>query len=203
MQRSKTAPLALSDISRALSMALGVRDNHTLVHCERVVTLCRELAIHLDFSESEINTLALGARFHDIGKIGIPDHVLHKPSRFNQEEWECMKQHPIIGERIIRAIGSEHSNAIALTVRHHHEHFDGSGYPDGLSGTQIPIFSRIISLADSYDAVAETRPYHKARKHVEIMDLLASENGIKHDPDLLHAFNTVIEKSSVRSPDIA
>lgn len=201
MHRSKPAQSSLSNISRVLSVALGERDSHTLGHCERVVTLCRELAIHLDFSQREVDTLAVAAQFHDIGKIGIPDHVLHKPSRFEPAEWECMKQHSIIGERIIRAFDCEESNEIALAVRHHHEHFDGSGYPDALSSTQIPIFSRIISLTDSYDAIAEPRPYHKARKHIQIMDLLASENGIKHDPDLLHAFNAVIEKSAMRTPD--
>ena len=201
MNRGKSAAFALNNISRALSVALGERDSHTLGHCERVVTLCTELAIHLEFSQREINMLALGAQLHDIGKIGIPDHVLLKPASFDASEWECMKQHPIIGERIIGALGCEQSNEIAQIVRYHHENFDGTGYPDGLAGTQIPVFSRIISLADSYDAVAETRPYHKARKHFEIMDLLASENGIKHDPDLLHAFNAVIEKSMMRMPD--
>lgn len=201
MYRNKPAQLSLSNISRALSVALGERDLHTLGHCERVVQLSSELAIHLDFSEREVGLLILGAQFHDIGKIGIPDHVLHKPASFNENEWECMKQHPIIGERIIRAIGCEQSAEVAQMIRHHHEHFDGSGYPDGLSGTQIPIFSRIISLADNYDALAETRPYHKARRHKEIMDLLSSESGIKHDPDLLHAFSAVIEKSAMRTPD--
>jgi len=199
--RSKPAQLSLSSVSRALSVALGERDLHTLGHCERVVMLSSELATHLDFSQREVDLLAMGAQFHDIGKIGIPDHVLHKPARFDEIEWECMKQHPIIGERIIRAIGCEQSAEVARMVRHHHENFDGSGYPDGLSGTAIPVFSRIISLVDNYDAVAETRPYHKARKHNDIMDLLSSESGIKHDPDLLHAFSAVIEKSAMRTPD--
>lgn len=201
MQSSKPKQALLSNTSQALSIALGVRDIHTLGHCERVVTLCRELAIHLDFSQRELGILEVAAQFHDIGKIGIPDNVLHKPSRFEPAEWECMKQHSVIGERIVRALACDHADEIALSVRHHHEHFDGSGYPDALSGTQIPIYSRIISLTDCYDAVAETRPYHQALKHREIMDLLHSENGIKHDPDLLHAFNVVIEKSAIRKPD--
>ena len=201
MPSSNPAPLSLASMSRALSVALGERDLRTLGHSERVVKLSTELAIHLEFTEREVNQLILGAEFHDLGKIGIPDHVLHKPAAFDQNEWDCMKLHPIIGERIIRAIGCEQSAEIALIVRHHHEHFDGSGYPDKLVGTDIPVFARIISLADCYDAVSEPRPYHKARQHTDIMDLLESESGSKHDPDLLHAFSAMIEKSTLRTPD--
>lgn len=201
MYSSKPVPLSLSSMSRALSVALGERDLRTLGHSERVVKLSAELAIHLEFTEREVDQLILGAEFHDIGKIGIPDHVLHKPTPFDQKEWECMKMHPIIGERIIRAIGCERSADIARIVRHHHEHFDGSGYPDQLVGTEIPVLARIISLADCYDAISEPRPYHKARQHTDIMDLLESESGSKHDPDLLHAFNAMIEKSTLRTAD--
>lgn len=201
MPPSKPAPLGLSNISRALSVALGERDLRTLGHSERVVKLSVELAVHLSFTQREVEQLTLGAEFHDIGKIGIPDHVLHKPAPFDQVEWDCMKLHPIIGERIIRAIGCEQSADIARIVRHHHEHFDGSGYPDQLAGTDIPVFSRMISLVDCYDAVSEPRPYHKARQHREIMNLLESESGTKHDPDLLHAFSAMIEKSALRTPN--
>ena len=197
-----TDNVPMEQVALSLATALGARDLHTREHSDRVVQLSIELGKHIELSDEELEILALGARFHDLGKIGIPDNVLHKPSRFEPAEWECMKQHSVIGERIIRALACDHADEIALSVRHHHEHFDGSGYPDALSGTQIPIYSRIISLTDSYDAVAETRSYHKARKHSEIMDLLDSENGIKHDPDLLHAFNAVIEKSAMRTPDI-
>jgi HD-GYP domain-containing protein (c-di-GMP phosphodiesterase class II) len=201
MSTSKPAPLSIASMSRSLSVALGERDLRTLGHSERVVKLSAELAIHLDFTEREVEQLILGAEFHDIGKIGIPDYVLHKPAAFDQKEWDCMKMHPIIGERIIRAIGCEQSATIARIVRHHHERFDGSGYPDKLVGTDIPIFARIISLTDCYDAVSEPRPYHKARQHTDIMDLLESESGTKHDPDLLHAFSVMIEKSTLRTPD--
>lgn len=191
----------LQNIARSLSVALGERDSYTLAHSSRVITLSAELASHLDFSQEELDLLALGAQFHDIGKIGIPDHILHKPTPFEDDEWECMKQHSLIGERIILAIGSDKSTEVARMIRHHHEKFDGSGYPDGLAGTEIPVLSRIISLTDSYDAIAVSRPYHKARRHQAIMDILASEEGIKHDPDLLYAFSAVIEKSAMRVQD--
>ncbi|MFZ2269473.1 MAG: HD domain-containing phosphohydrolase [Azonexus sp.] len=193
--------IPLHRIAQSLTVALGERDPYTRAHSERVVQLSAELGSHLDFTQDEIDLLALVAQFHDIGKIGIPDHVLHKPTPFDDGEWACMKQHAEIGERIILAIGSEKSTEVARMIRHHHERFDGSGYPDGLSGTGIPLLSRIISLTDSYDAIAKIRPYHQARQHTAIMDILDSEVGIKHDPDLLYAFSNVIEKSEMRVRD--
>jgi len=191
----------MEKVALSLTTALGARDVHTRAHSDRVVQLSTELGQHIELSNEELEMLALGAQFHDLGKIGIPDKVLRKPAAFEQDEWNCMKEHAVIGEQIILAINGEKSPAIARTVRHHHEHFDGSGYPDGLRGTEIPLFSRIISLADSYDAMIETRAYHKPRLHHEVMAILNSEAGKKHDPDLLHAFCAIIEKSSMRGPD--
>ena len=193
--------IPMQKVALSLATALGARDEHTRLHSDRVVQLSLELGVHIELSEDELEILTLGAQFHDLGKIGIPDIVLRKPAPFEQAEWECMKQHTVIGEQIILAINGAKSPEIARTVRHHHENFDGSGYPDGLRGTEIPLYSRIISLTDSYDAMVETRPYHQPRTHQEVMDILKGEAGTKHDPDLLHAFCAVIEKSSMRAPD--
>lgn len=189
----------MESVARSLTVALGERDPHTRIHCERVVQLAEELGRHIELSTAEIELLTLGAQFHDIGKIGIPDNILRKPAPFENDEWECMKQHPLIGERIILAIGAERSAELGRIVRHHHENFDGSGYPDQLKNTDIPLLSRIISLTDNYDAMATSRPYHKARRHRAVMDILTSEARTKHDPDLLHAFCAVIEKSEMRT----
>lgn len=197
----KRGTLPMENIMRSLTVALGERDLHTRIHSERVVQLSAELGRQIDLSARELEILALGAQFHDLGKIGIPDRILRKPTPFDDAEWECMKQHAVIGERIVLAIGDEKSPEVARIVRHHHEHFDGSGYPDGLRGTEIPLFSRIIMLTDCYDAMAVTRPYHQARKHRAVMDILVSESGNKHDPDLLHAFFGVIEQSEMRATD--
>lgn len=194
-----TSPL--QDIARTLSVALGQRDEHTSLHSDRVVLLSAELGQHIGLSDHELELLSLAARFHDLGKIGIPDKILLKPAAFEQDEWACMKQHAVIGERIILAIEGEMTPTVARSVRHHHEHFDGSGYPDKLLGSAIPLYSRIISVTDSYDAMIASRPYHRARLHQEVMDILSSECGIKHDPDLLHAFKAVIEQSEMRAPD--
>jgi HD-GYP domain-containing protein (c-di-GMP phosphodiesterase class II) len=189
----------MEDFAKSLTIALGARDKNTRLHSDRVVHLATELGHHIGLSEQEIDVLSIGARFHDIGKIGIPDNILGKPAAFEETEWEIMKQHPLIGEQILLATDDPRSPEIARIVRHHHENFDGSGYPDSLSGTDIPLYSRIISLADNYDAMAVARPYHKARSHQDVIDILTSEVGIKHDPDLLYAFCAVIEKSEMRS----
>lgn len=193
--------LAMKNIVQPLTIALGERDQHTRMHSERVVRLAVALGIHLRLSGRELELLELGAQFHDLGKIGIPDHVLRKPTAFEATEWECMKQHSVIGERIILAISDEKSPEVARIVRHHHEYVDGSGYPDGLAGSDIPLCSRIISLTDSYDAMAASRPYHQARSHRTVMDILLGESGSKHDPDLLRAFCCIIEKSEMRAED--
>jgi HD-GYP domain-containing protein (c-di-GMP phosphodiesterase class II) len=201
MFRPNTDGEPMRNIAQSLIIALGERDSHTRRHSDRVVSLATELGRHIDLSALELELLTLGAQFHDLGKIGIPDRILRKPTPFEEKEWECMKQHPEIGERIILAIADEKSVDVARTVRHHHECFDGSGYPDRLAGAEIPLFSRIISLADSYDAMAETRPYHQRRLHQTVMEILSSEAGSKHDPDLLHVFCSFIEKSEMRARD--
>ena len=200
MDRLKPDFHLLRGVGRALGQAISERDHDTGQHCERVLHLSVELAAHLDFSWHELELLALAARFHDLGKIGIPDHILHKPGVFDADERSRMREHAAIGERIVRGVGCDHADEIASAVRHHHEHFDGSGYPDGLAGTAIPVFSRIIALVDSYDAIACQRPYHHSLPHKETMDLLFSESGSKHDPDLLHAFAPVIERTRARQP---
>jgi HD-GYP domain-containing protein (c-di-GMP phosphodiesterase class II) len=199
--KSMPDAIPMQKVALSLVTALGARDRHTRAHSDRVVQLTAELGLHIELSEYELEMLGLGAQFHDLGKIGIPDKVLRKPAAFEEDEWACMKRHAVIGEQIILAINGEKSPDIARTVRHHHEHFDGSGYPDGLRGSAIPLYSRIISLADSYDAMIETRAYHQPRLHREVMDILSSESGSKHDPDLLHAFCAAIEKSAMRAPD--
>lgn len=189
----------MEDFAKSLTVALEVRDQNTRQHSDRVVSLANELGRHISLSKEEIDVLSISARFHDVGKIGIPDSILGKPAAFENTEWEVMKQHPLIGEQLLLATDDPRSPGIALIVRHHHENFDGSGYPDGLRGTDIPLSARIISLADNYDAMAFARPYHKARSHRDVIDILVSEVGIKDDPDLLHVFCALIETSEMRS----
>lgn len=188
----------LAQSTNALFLALDERDNHTQQHCDRVSILACDIGTGCGLSQKELNILAAGARFHDIGKIGIPDRVLLKPGPLTVEEWEVMKMHPVKGERLFRNTLHPHASEIATVIRHHHERFDGGGYPDNLSGDHIPLASRILALADIYDAMATTRPYHRARTHHEIMDFLLTEEGARLDPDILSRFPGIIEHSQAR-----
>lgn len=184
----------------ALFAAMQARDLATGRHCDRVVALSVALADACGLTESEQAAVAVAARLHDVGKIGTPDRVLFSPNRLEAEDWEIMKAHAAIGANIILHSDMPQRDAIAQAVRHHHEHFDGTGYPAGLSGHDIPMLSRIISLADSYDALGDARPYHPARSHHDIMQILHREAGSKCDPDLLRVFESMIAASPLRVP---
>ncbi|WP_338878869.1 HD domain-containing phosphohydrolase [Achromobacter veterisilvae] len=184
----------------ALFAAMRARDPATGRHCDRVVALSVALAQACGLPESEQEVIAIAARLHDVGKIGTPDRVLFSPTRLDREDWEIMKSHAATGAGIIMHSDIPQREQIALAVRHHHEHFDGSGYPDGLAGEDIPLHARIISLADSYDALGDARPYHPALPHAEIMRILNREAGSKCDPGLLRVFGELIEDSPLRVP---
>jgi len=184
--------------TKALSVALGYRDQLTRLHSERVRDLSAAIGICRGLSESQLDALKIAASFHDIGKIGIPDHILLKPSAFTAEEWEQMKKHAEIGAEIIAATEIEGAHQASVVIRHHHEHFDGSGYPDGLERENIPICARIISIADNYDAMAVTRTYHSARPHPEVIAIMRKETGSKHDPELMEVFYEVVESNQFR-----
>lgn len=199
MKRETQTFNALFIYTKALSVALGYRDQSTQLHSERVLGLSAEIGEHCGLSEHELATLKIAASFHDIGKIGIPDHILLKPAGFDKTELEQMKQHAEIGEQIIASTELEGSRQVSKAIRHHHEHYDGSGYPDKLSREGIPISSRIISIADSYDAMAITRSYHRARTHPEIMVIMHDESGWKFDPALMRIFSGMIESSRFKT----
>ncbi|MBU1447858.1 MAG: HD domain-containing protein [Gammaproteobacteria bacterium] len=182
--------------TKALAVALDYRDPPTQQHSERVRDLATALAHRFGLPEPDIEALNIAASFHDIGKIGVPDQILMKTGVLDDNEWAAMKKHAEIGADIIHATGSAASARAARIIRHHHERYDGSGYPDGLRGEEIPICSRIIGIADSYDAMAVARSYHRARSHDEIMTILHEEIRIKHDPEVLATFCTVIESDA-------
>lgn len=188
--------------TKALSVALGYRDSLTRLHSERVLGLAEEIALRCGLPEQELGILRIGASFHDVGKIGIPDAILLKPSPFDETEWKTMREHSLIGERIIASTELEGSEQAAHVIRHHHEYYSGRGYPDRLAGETIPVCSRIISIADSYDAMAVTRPYHRAKPHPEVMEILREEAGDKHDPQLMRLFCGMIEHSQFKAVEI-
>lgn len=193
---------ALYTYTKALSVALGYRDLMTRLHSDRVRALAVALGVRHGLSRKELGSLNISASFHDIGKIGIPDYVLLKPTQLNIAEWETIKQHSEIGEKIIASTELEGAPEAARIIRHHHEHYDGQGYPDGLCGETIPLCSRIITIVDSYDAMAVRRVYHEAMGHTEIMKILRDETGKKHDPQLMRIFCEMVESSPFRAAGI-
>lgn len=185
--------------SNCLNIVLHARDSYTHAHSSRVEGLSLALGGECGLDASELELLRIAAMLHDIGKIGIPDHILLKPARLEPEEWEIMKTHATIGQDFCNAIPHEDSHAVGRVVRHHHESFDGSGYPDGLSGEAIPIASRIIAIADSYDAMTSARPYHRPRTHDQAMRILVAETGQRTDPYIFRRFEAVIKDSECSS----
>tara|TARA_R110002049_G_scaffold75269_4_gene193690 strand:- start:1441 stop:2037 length:597 start_codon:yes stop_codon:yes gene_type:complete len=179
-----------------LAVILAKRDGYTEAHCERVEYLCLELGVRCRLRAKELRLLRVAARLHDIGKIGIPDRVLLKPGVLDADEFEVMKTHATLGQEICERIPYKEASTISLFVRHHHEAFDGGGYPDGLSGEQIPLCSRIMSLADSYDAMRTVRPYQRARSHEQVMEVMRNERGNKSDPFLFDRFEELVENAA-------
>lgn len=173
----------------ALSNALDLRDTETEGHSVRVAELAVRIAREMDMSDDSLEALWHGALLHDIGKIGIPDQILNKTSQLTSGEWEIMRQHPIWGAEIVSSI--DFLSDAVVVVRHHHEAWDGTGYPDGLSGEDIPLIARIFMVADTYDAITSDRPYRPGRSPQVAWDIISHESGRRFDPDVVAAFQAV------------
>lgn len=182
----------------AVLQALCERDGNTFAHCDRTCLLSVETGRAFGLASEDLVVLRWAARLHDIGKIGIPDRVLHKPGRLDEEELGVMRTHPRRGHDILASIPSAKVDSIATVVLHHHEAVDGSGYPEGLKDDEIPVLARIISIVDAYDAIATVRPYHAPKSHVEVMRMLHDEQGRKFDPYFLAGFSRSVESSPYR-----
>lgn len=157
----------------SLALSIEAKDSYTEGHSDRLSRYSVALADHLGLPEDQRVALRWAGIIHDIGKIGVPEHILSKPSRLSEEEMKIMKQHPIIGERICAPLKS--LRLVLPIIRHHHEKLDGSGYPDGLKGDQIPLTARILSIVDIYDALTTDRPYRSALQPSEAIALMQKE----------------------------
>ena len=189
------------DAVEALAVALLERDRYTGEHSESVVDMAGNVARALGLSEAQVEDVRSAALLHDIGKVGIPDAILNKPGPLTDEERAVMAEHPVIGERILRSIGG--FSQVAAIVRHEHERYDGKGYPDGISGDEIPIGSRIILACDAYHAMTSDRPYRARMSHADAFAELARCAGSQFDPDVTAALVAHLYHSRAGRPALA
>jgi response regulator RpfG family c-di-GMP phosphodiesterase len=197
-QLARNLETAYRETVTALVNALRWRDGDTEAHgdrvAERVVAVCRVLGL----GERQRSDAEYGAVFHDIGKIAVPDAILHNTDDLTEEEWRVIRQHTVIGEAIIRPVGFLRN--VARIVRHSHEHWDGSGYPDALVGEQIPIESRIVFTCDAFDAMTSERSYQGAMTHEQAVARLLELRGVHFDPAVVDALLEVLERERAAEP---
>jgi putative two-component system response regulator len=170
----------------ALALALEARDPYTRTHSQNVAAFARRLAGWLELGEEAERQIEQAGLLHDIGKIGVPDAILMKPGALTEAEYAVMCAHPVIGDQICRPLATL-GHALSA-IRHHHEHWDGRGYPDRLAGEAIPLRARIMAIADAYDAMTSDRPYRAGFTPAEAQARLRRGAGAQWDPDLVAAF---------------
>jgi putative nucleotidyltransferase with HDIG domain len=179
----------------ALVDALEARDRYTCGHSARVAVVADKLAQRVIGRATECAEIQLAARLHDIGKVAVPDSLLDKPSSLTQDEVEVMDTHPVVGESILRPIVE--LRGVALIIRNHHERWDGTGYPDGLAGTRIPIGSRVLALADTWDAMTSERPYRSSLSVSEARSEIEAHLGSQFDPVIGTVFLQLVDSGEV------
>ena len=181
-EHKKTCEMA----ARAILYALDLKDHYTFGHSVRVAYFSVVTGKKLNLKEQELYDLELASLFHDIGKIGTPDDLLNRPKRLGSEEFEVMKQHPDQSYDILHQF--EEFEQVAIYAKHHHERYDGRGYPDRLKGEEIPLFSRIILISDTFDAMTSSRPYRKRLPYQVAFDELKQFSGTQFDPHIVDIF---------------
>jgi len=202
-ERARTQELETSYVAtvRALTNAVEARDAYTGRHAERVAAYGLELAGRVDGALLEDPQTEYGFLLHDIGKVAIPDAILHKPEPLTPEERELMHSHPVVGAEIVGGI--EFLSGAVAVVRFHHEHWDGGGYPDGLAGEQIPLGSRIVAVADAFDAMTKRRPYSPPRSPSDALAELRLCSGTQFDPVVVEAFDASLAEPQASADEMA
>jgi response regulator RpfG family c-di-GMP phosphodiesterase len=184
---------------RAVVFAVEAKDRYTRGHTERVTEYSVMSARELGLSRGDVKRVEIASLLHDVGKIGIPDTILGKPGKLTDEEFEIVKSHPVRGTEIMAPIGA--MREIVPGIRHHHERYDGLGYPDKLRGKEIPLLGRIIAVADVFDALTTDRPYRSAVSVDETLEYLQSNAGYQFDPEVVEAFCKAYERMTEESED--
>lgn len=190
-KKSQTIPQAIN----ALVAAAGEHDKSAEKHSERVTRYSIAIGRILNLSSDDITTLKYAASLHDIGKIAVSRRIINKLGKLSKEEFEIMKQHSVIAIRILEKVEALH-DALPL-VRHHHERFDGKGYPDGLIGDDIPLGSRIIAVAEAFDILTSSVPWRHAMNQEDALKEIHSCSNTQFDPDVVNAFTTAITNGYV------
>ena len=186
--------LAYDSTIEGWSRALDYRDKETEGHSQRVMEITINIARELGMNEKELVHVRRGALLHDIGKMGIPDSILLKPSNLTEEEWKIMRLHPVYSYDILQPIAYLRP---ALDIPYcHHENWDGSGYPRGIKGEQIPLAARIFSVVDVWDALRSDRPYHRAWTEERTKEYIGSLSGTQFDPEVVKVFFKAIAEKN-------
>ncbi len=180
------------DVLCTLGRSVEARDPYTEGHCERLSRYASDLGSHLGLDNESLVALRRGGYLHDLGKIRVPDDILKKGADLTPEEWAIMKQHPVTGEAICRPLKS--LRLVLPIIRHHHEHWNGSGYPDGWAGDRIPLLARILQVVDVYDALRTERPYKPALSHEDsALTMIEEARAGLWDPELVRAFFSMLK----------
>lgn len=185
--------------AKTILKALDAKDHYTYGHSMRVTYFSLVVGKQLGLTDQEMYDLQLSALFHDIGKIGTPDEVLNKPSRLTDDEFNIMKQHPSMSYEILKDF--EVFEKVARNAKHHHERYDGRGYPDKLKGEEIPLYARIILIADTFDAMTSTRVYRKGLPYDVAFNELIEFSGSQFDPGLVKHFINGMRKEEAKGED--
>ena len=181
------------ELTTALANALDSRDPYTLHHSENVAKYSVQIAEKMELSKDSCGIIRKGALLHDIGKIGIAEHILLKSGKLTDEEHEIIKRHPIIGHNMIKHVGNFHKNGVLDIVLYHHERYDGAGYPEGLKGNQIPLFARIVAVADTFDAMTSKRIYRDELNLEYTLNEIRKNKGSQFDPEIVDIFLSLFE----------
>lgn len=197
--KQKQLDKAYREFAESMARTLDARDPYTAGHSLRVAHYSRAVGDKMGLDERELGVIETGARLHDIGKIGIPDAVLQKPGRLTDEEFTIIKAHPQIGKRMLKRVGG--FEPYLPVIEFHHENHDGSGYPYGMRGKDIPLSARIVHVADAYDAMTSHRTYRKAMEHDRALRILRENSGTQFDPEVVEIFTSLFPPEAKTEAD--
>ena len=180
---------------KLVTYIIGLFDPYGIDHSERVAFLCMDIGRKMNLPEDKVEHLELAALLHDVGKLGIPEGIRAKPGALTEAEYFMMKQHPLIGRLILEHMNGRISREVHAAIYHHHENWDGSGYPEGLAGNAIPLQARIIRIADTYDAITHTRGYRMPVEKDEAIQIMVRDQEAQNlfDPDIFKIFLSVMQ----------